>query len=392
MLYRKLGNIDKKVSILGFGCMRLPVGKSKDSGTNIFERSKNIDQEESVKMIHYALEKGVNYFDTAYVYHGGNSETLLGKAIEGYREKILLSTKLPTFMVNKREEFDIILAEQLRRLRTSYLDVYLLHGLNRYCWPKVKEMGVLDHLDRLRREGIIRHVGFSFHDDVKYFKEIVDSYDWDLCQIQYNYLDEQYQAGTEGLEYAAAKGLGIVVMEPLRGGMLTGPIPGEVQTIWDSAEIRRSPAEWALRWVWNRPELSVALSGMTTMEHVTENVRLCDEGYPDSLNEKELSLIHRVKDTYSSMFKVHCTGCAYCMPCPNGVNIPLNFQFYNDLCMFHRSINKIMYNSIPPAQRASNCIECGICEDLCPQHIEIRKELKTVHGALSGEIPAEKTS
>jgi hypothetical protein len=284
-----------------------------------------------------------------------------------------------------------VLDEQLKKLDTTYLDVYLLHGLERQRWAEMKGLGALDFLDRIRADGRARYVGFSFHDDVRLFKEIVDSYDWTLCQVQYNYFDEHYQAGKEGIVYAASKGLGVVVMEPLRGGKLTERIPAEIQAIWGSAEKKRSPAEWALRWVWNHREVSTALSGMTLMDQVKENISLADDGYPDSLSEGELSLIRRVTETYRKMLKVGCTGCAYCMPCKTGVNIPLNFQLYNDTFMFKDpEMNVLLYNHMfSPEQRASNCSECGECEEACPQHIKVIDELKTIHKTLSPPPPVE---
>jgi predicted aldo/keto reductase-like oxidoreductase len=392
MLYRKLGKTDCNVSVLGFGCMRLPIRNGTGSGSDRFNPNIAIDEELATQMVHYAIDRGVNYFDTAYPYHGGKSETFLGKALKGYRQRVLLATKLLPRLVKKREDFDKVLDEQLKKLDTDYLDVYLLHGLGRERWADMKELKALEFLDRIRADGRARYVGFSFHDDVRVFKEIVDSYDWTLCQVQYNYFDEHYQAGKEGVTYAASKGLGVVVMEPLRGGKLTERIPAEVQAIWDSAEKKRSPAEWALRWVWNHPEVSTALSGMTLMSHVKENISLAEDGHPNSLSTQELSLIRRVTETYRKMLKVDCTGCAYCMPCETGVNIPLNFQLYNDTFMFKEpEMNVLLYDHmLSPEQRASNCSECGDCEAQCPQHIKIMDELKTVHKTLSQQTPTEK--
>ena len=392
MLYRKLGKTDCTVSVLGFGCMRLPVRDGTGSSVDRFNPNIAIDEELAAEMVHYAIDRGVNYFDTAYPYHGGKSESFLGKALKGYRQQVLLATKLLPRLVKKREDFDRVLDEQLKRLDTRYLDLYLLHGLDRQRWADMKELGALDFLDRIRADGRARYVGFSFHDDVRVFKEIVDGYDWTLCQVQYNYFDEHYQAGKEGVTYAASKGLGVVVMEPLRGGKLTDRVPKEVQAIWDSAEKKRSPAEWALRWVWNHPEVSTVLSGMTLMNQVKENIGLADDGYPNSLSPQELSIIHQVKETYKKMLTVDCTGCAYCMPCETGVNIPLNFSMYNDTFMFKDpEMNVLLYNQmLSPEQRASNCAECGECEEVCPQHLEIMDELKNVHKTLSQQTPAEK--
>jgi predicted aldo/keto reductase-like oxidoreductase len=384
MLYRKLGKCDAKVSVLGFGCMRLPMIQSKGAA-DIFDPNTPIDEEKASEMIHYAIEQGINYFDTAYPYHGGKSETFLGKTIKGQRDKNMLATKLPTWLVRRADDFEKFLNEQLQKLDTDFLDVYLLHGLDRAGWNKIKDLGVLGFFDKIRADGRAKYLGFSFHDDVRIFKEITDAYDWDLCQIQYNYFDENFQAGREGLEYAASKGLGIVIMEPLRGGKLTEGIPLEVQTIWDSATQKRTAAEWALKWVWNHPQVSMALSGMTTMAQLVENIRIADEATPDSLSAEELALIEQVTQSYRKMLKVGCTSCGYCMPCPAGIHIPMNFSLYNDTFMFKDpEISVMLYNQfLAPEHRASNCAECGECEERCPQHINIMDELKNVHARLA---------
>ena len=384
MLYRKLGKTGCEVSILGFGCMRLPIKDSNQSAADRFDPNKFIDEEKAISLIHYAKAQGINYFDTAYVYHSGKSEPLLGKAVQGFRDEIRIATKLPAWMVKGPEDFDKFLNEQLERLATGYVDFYLLHGLGRETWTKMKELGALRFLDKILGDGRARFAGFSFHDDVRIFKEIVDAYDWAICQIQYNFLDRNYQAGREGLEYAASKGIGVVIMEPLRGGRLAGQIPEKVQTIWDSAPLKRSPAEWALRWVWNHPEVSTALSGMNSMAQLQENLKIAGEGRANSLSPKDLTLIDQVTETYQKMLAIDCTACCYCLPCPQGVNIPHNFRLYNDHHMFKdQEINFILYNRMTaPEQRASNCAECGECEERCPQQIKIIEGLKKVHSAL----------
>lgn len=383
MLYRKMGKTGDNVSALGFGCMRLPMLNCQ-SAVDRWDPNKEIDLEQVDRMIHHALDNGVNYFDTAYPYHGGKSEVVLGERIKGYRDKVMIATKLPTWMAKEESDFEKFLTEQLERLQTDYIDYYLLHGLNRPLWQKMKDMNALPFLDRIKKDGRIRRLGFSFHDDIIIFKEIVDGYDWDMCQIQYNYFDEDYQAGREGLDYAASKGLGVVVMEPLRGGKLTERIPDEIQAMWDSASVRRTPAEWALRWVWNHAAVSTVLSGMSEMGQVVENVRLADGAVADSLTDQELALIGKVKAKYRDMLKIDCTGCAYCMPCPNGVNIPMNFSIYNDTFMFKDpEMSSMLYNfMMSPEQRASGCLECGECEEKCPQQISIMEELKNVHERL----------
>ncbi len=394
MLYRKLGKANLSVSVLGFGCMRLPTENGSGTGADHFDPNKAINEEETIRMIRYAIDQGVNYFDTAYPYHNGKSEPILGRAVQGYRDKVVIATKLPVWLVKEEKDFNKFLDEQMRRLGTDYLDVYLLHGLNRQIWSKMLQLKVFKFLDQIRSNSRIRHVGFSFHDEVKIFKEIVDSYDWEICQIQYNFFDENYQAGREGLTYAASRGLGVVVMEPLRGGKLTDQIPPEVKTIWESAEKKRTPAEWAFRWVWNHSEVSTALSGVSTMGQIIENIRIANEGQPNSLSEKELSTIAQVKEVYRKMLKIDCTGCGYCMPCETGVDIPSNFSLYNDLFMFKNpEINVFLYNElISPERRASACIECGKCEEQCPQHLQIQEGLKVVHKALFREKPAKETA
>jgi hypothetical protein len=385
MLYRELGKTGLIVSILGFGAMRLPLEGSTGGPVGAYDPNAPIDEKEAIRMIEYAVAQGINYFDSAYMYHGGKSEVILGKGLKPYRDKVMISTKLPAIIVKGPEDFDRFLDEQLKRLGTSYVDVYLLHGLHQETWSKVKSMGVLQFLDRVKSDGRARFVGFSFHDDLKVFKEIIDSYEWSLCQIQFNYYDEHSQAGKEGLEYAASKGMGVVVMEPVRGGMLAEPVPDAVQALWDSAAVKRTPAEWALRWVWNHPEVSTALSGMSTMGQVVDNIRTADDGKANSLSQEELALIDEARKAYGRMVKIGCTGCAYCMPCGAGVGIPIVFGKYNDLFVFpHKAeMTATFYNRfLKPEMRASACIECGECEERCPQQIKIRDELKKAHEAL----------
>jgi uncharacterized protein len=378
MLYRTIEKTGDELSILGFGCMRLAGSEAQ------------IDEERATEQIRYAIDHGVNYVDTAYPYHMGTSEPWLGRALgDGYRDKVKLATKLPFWIVNSTEDMENIFNSQLERLQTACIDYYLLHSLNGRVWKKLNGLGVIDLLDRAKDDGRIINTGFSFHGGKDSFKEIVDAYDWDVCQIQYNYLDEDNQAGTEGLKYAAAKGLGVVVMEPLRGGNLAGRTPQEVQAIWDQADIKRTPAEWALRWVWDHPEVSVVLSGMNDEEHIKENLRIADEAYPDSLTEKELRLIGEAEKTYRRLMKVGCTGCGYCLPCPEGVDIPSCFEIYNSKFMFgdKRADMAYMVRHSGVSGRptyASLCTECGTCEELCPQDIEISEMLKDVAEMFDG--------
>ncbi|KAB2951962.1 aldo/keto reductase [Heliorestis acidaminivorans] len=381
MLYRNFGKTNEQVSVLGFGCMRLPLVSTDPS---------QIDEEKAIKMIRHAIDQGVNYIDTAYPYHGtgmasaGESEPFLAKALkDGYRERVKLATKLPSWLIKTREDMDKYLNEQLERLGTKQIDFYLIHSLNATSWPKLEALGVRQFLDQAIQDGRIKYAGFSFHDRVNLFKQIVDAYDWSFCLIQYNYLDENYQAGKEGLQYAASKGLGIAIMEPLRGGKLVNNLPDEALQTFNQGDSQRRPAEWALRWVWNHPEVSVVLSGMTTMEQVLENIKIAQAGQANSLSAKELNIIEQVKHAYKARVKVDCTNCGYCMPCPYGVNIPVNFARYNDYFRFGKADTKEehrkLYSAwVKPEHRAVNCKACEKCESHCPQGIKIVKELKNV--------------
>ncbi|MVX66797.1 aldo/keto reductase [Clostridium chromiireducens] len=380
MLYRTLGKTNEKVSTLGFGCMRLPI---------IDGDTTKIDEEKATEMIRNAIDQGVNYIDTAYPYHGtgmgngGESEPFVGRALkDGYREKVNLATKLPSWAIKTREDMDKYLNEQLERLQTDKIDFYLVHALNKGSWENLKRLGIDEFLNSAIKDGRIRYAGFSFHDKLEVFKEIVDYYDWSFCQIQYNYLDEDFQAGTEGLKYAADRGLGVVIMEPLRGGKIVRDLPEVVTDTFNKAEIKRSPAEWALRWVWNHLEVSVVLSGMNIMDNVTENIRVASEALPNSLTEKELEIMDNVKKAFKERIKVNCTACEYCMPCPAGVNIPKNFAAYNEYNIFLTPATekelKERYNGVALSERADKCVECGKCEGHCPQAIKIRQELKNV--------------
>jgi len=380
MQYRKFGKLDWKVSALGFGAMRLPV---------IGEDQSKINEPEAIKMIRYAVDNGVNYLDSAYLYHMGKSEVLVGKALkDGYRQKIKVATKLPARMVEKYEDFDRILGEQIQRLDIGMIDFYLLHGLDKNGWVKVRDLGVLKWAETQMAKGLIGRLGFSFHDSFEVFKEIIDSYDnWVLAQILYNYMDENEQAGRRGVEYAAGKGLALVVMEPLRGGRLSkDPPPKPVAQVLKSAKRKMRGVEWAFQWVWNQPEISVALSGMSTMEQVVENVKIADRSRPGIYTAADLKVIGQIKEAYKSLCPIPCSNCRYCTPCPNKVEIPRVFQIYNDAVMYDdMKSGQFMYNGmfgIPQDQRADQCVECGECLEKCPQHIEIPEWLKKAHEAL----------
>jgi len=372
--YRSLGAVSARVSALGFGCMRLPT-----TGENA-----NIDEPLATQMLRHAIDQGVNYVDTAYGYHGGNSERLVGRALrDGYRERVLLATKLPHWNVQTYADMDRILNEQLERLQTDHIDAYLLHSLDRAAWTKLFELGVLGWAEGALRDGRIRYLGFSFHDTWAVFKEIVDASDlWSFCQIQYNYMDVDENPGTRGLEYAAARGLGVVVMEPLLGGKLVNP-PAPVQALWDESPTPRSAPDWGLQWVWNHSEVGVVLSGMSTMQHVVENLASASHSGPGTLTAEDLALVERVRATYRDLCPIPCTGCQYCMPCPNGVEIPRNFGLLNQGVMYNTLSNmRERYARMPEDQRASACIGCRECEDKCPQHILISEEMPRVHAVL----------
>ncbi|HWQ21109.1 MAG TPA: aldo/keto reductase, partial [Clostridia bacterium] len=326
MNYRTFGKLDWKPSALGFGTMRLPI---------VGEDPSAIDEHQAIAMLRMGIDGGINYVDTAYPYHGGKSETLVGKALqEGYRDKVHLATKMPSWLIESQTDMTARFEEQLQRMQTDHVEFYLLHALNAARWHKLRDAGVLEWAHERIREGRIGHLGFSFHDSNAVFHEIVDAYqDWAFCQIQYNFLDEQTQAGTEGLQYAASKGMGIVIMEPLRGGKLAAPNTG-ISAMWLAASTERSAAEWALDWVWNHPEVSLLLSGMSTPEQVQQNLDAASRSEAGMLAPGDLDLIARVRDAYDALIRVPCTGCRYCVPCPQGVDIPGMFELVNEGSMF----------------------------------------------------------
>jgi predicted aldo/keto reductase-like oxidoreductase len=364
MQYRRFGRLEWEVSALGFGAMRLPT---------LSDDPADIDEPEATRMVRYGIDHGVNYVDTAWPYHGERSEPFLGRALlDGYRDRVRLATKLPCWEVEKEEDLDKYLNEQLRRLQTDHVDCYLLHSLDHESWPKMRSLGVLPWAENAIADGRIDHLGFSFHDDHKAFVEIVDSYDkWAFCQIQYNYMDTENQAGTKGLRYAASKGLAVVVMEPLLGGRLARP-PQAMEELWLDAPHRRTPADWALQWLWNQPEVSAVLSGMSTMQHVQENLSSADNSGIGVLTEDELALVAKVRDRYRGLCPIPCTDCKYCLPCPSGVNIPRVFEVFSDGVMHGDPEGaRAGYKWIPEAERAKHCTHCQQCEELCPQQIPI---------------------
>jgi predicted aldo/keto reductase-like oxidoreductase len=381
MQYRKFGKLDWKVSALGFGCMRLPT---------LGGDSANIDEPEATRMLHTAIDHGVNYIDTAYSYHGGNSERFVGRMLQGgYRQKVRLATKLPCWKIESADDFTKYLNEQLEKLQTDHIDFYLLHGLHQERWNKMRDLGALSWAEKAIADGRIGHLGFSFHDKYPVLQEIIDASDmWTFCQIQYNYMDIENQAGTKGLRYAASKGLAVVVMEPLLGGKLVNP-PESVQAIWDTASVRRTPADWALQWLWNQPEVSVVLSGMSTLQQVKENIASASASGVNTLPEPSLALFDQVRARYNELCPIPCTKCEYCLPCPNGVDIPRIFAAYNEGMMYDKpDVMRQWYKQwIPAENQASACLECLECEEKCPQSIPISEWMPVVHQVLGEGKP-----
>ena len=377
MQYRSFGKLDWQVSALGFGGMRFPT---------LDKNPANIDEKATIKMIRRAIDGGVNYIDTAQFYHGGMSEVVIGKALkDGYRDKVKICTKLPTFFVRKPEDYEFYLNQQLDRFQLDEFDFYFIQGLNKHSWQIAQKFNLLERAENAMKAGKFGYLGFSFHDDLETFKTIIDGTDlWTSCLIQYNYMDTEYQAGTEGLKYASGKGIAVAVMEPLRGGALAKEPPKSVAEVFERAHIKRSPAEWAFLWLWNQPEVAVALSGMDCMAHVEENLEYADHAAPNSFSDEDHAFIEKIKEKYQEISPIQCTACRYCMPCPNGVNIPKIFSLYNDGYNYenHRASRMFYRQMIPTNEQADQCVDCGECMEKCPQHLPIPEWLEKVHGWL----------
>jgi len=376
MQYRSFPRVPgEPLSLLGFGCMRLPV---------VGGDMKVIDEARALPLVRQAVDRGVNYLDTAYPYHGGESEPFVGRVLkDGYRAKVRLATKLPTWLVRTEADWERLLDEQLKRLDTDHIDFYLLHALSAARWDTVVRHRGLAALERAKADGRIRHFGFSFHDALPVFKTICDAYDWDFCQIQYNFLDEGYQAGSEGLRYAADRDIGIIAMEPLRGGTLATTQPDAVQAVWDRGGERRTPAQWALHWVWNHPEIVTTLSGMNAEGQLHENLAAADAARAGSLTPEALARVEEVRAFYAARVRVPCTTCGYCAPCPTGVAIPEVFSSYNTGAMFNTmKASASLYEMFQTGHTGDLCAACGECEPKCPQQIPIREKLAEAHAAL----------
>ena len=378
MNYRK-DKYGNELSVLGFGCMR-------------FQRKMGqIDMEEMERELLLAIDRGVNYFDTAYIYPG--SEAALGKVLEknGLRRKIHIATKLPHYLVTGKNGFEKLFSEELRRLRTDYIDYYLIHMLNdEKSWNRLVQLGILEWIAEKKASGQIRQLGFSYHGNSDMFCRVLDVYDWDFCQIQYNYLDEHTQAGRKGLNYAHSKGLPVIIMEPLRGGKLVNNLPEKALKAFASMPEKRSPAEWGLRWLWNQPEVTVVLSGMNSVDMVQENIRTASDVRIGEQGAAEQKLYATVVKAINEKMKVGCTGCGYCQPCPKGVDIPGIFSLYNRWYSENKTAARWDYIKVTTLRKnatgASACIGCGKCEQHCPQAIAVRQELKNAQAALEGPV------
>ena len=387
-----MGSLGWEVSALGFGAMRLPV-----------DQSSHLKENEAINMIRYAIDQGLNYIDTAYSYHGGQSEVIVGKALEEeYREKVHLTTKLPIWMVKRKSHFERYFDRQVKRLQSNP-DIYLFHGLNKQRFEKIQELNLMENMEKARDEGKIKHIGFSFHDSYEVFKEIIDSYSWDCCQIQLNYIDVNYQAGIKGLRYASNKGIAVIIMEPIRGGKLAISeeelnYRHEIKNVLNNSSVDRTMANWALQFLWDQPEVSVVLSGMSNMQQVIENIQSAKNSGINKLNESELKTIHDLRDAYKSYNLVPCTGCGYCIPCPNGVAIPSIMNVVNEMGYWGKTNShryEMMYNRMAKTPEdlkgrldsgdetegaASLCTQCNECLDKCPQNINIPNVMDLING------------
>jgi predicted aldo/keto reductase-like oxidoreductase len=381
MEYRKFNKFDKPVSLFGIGCMRFPMIQTGDGAV--------VDEEQSIQMIRYGIDHGVNYIDTAYPYHNGESELIVAKALKnGYRDRTYLATKLPVWLVEKYDDMERFLDIQLNKLETDCIDFYLLHALNKSRWDSLMELKVLDFMEKAKANGKIKYICFSFHDNNKTFKEIINAYDWDMCQIQMNIMDMDEQATVEGLKYAGDKNIPVVIMEPLKGGKLANRVPDEIGQIYGQSRIKRTPVDWAFRWLYNFPQVAVILSGVSSMEQLKDNLRIFNDAKANCMDEEELALIEQVRQAYLKGIKIPCTGCEYCLPCPQRVSIPRIFDLVNSAFMYMSekdSKNNYQRFIVNDGNDASKCVECGQCENVCPQNIPIMQKLKESHIFLTGQ-------
>ena len=377
MKYRTMGKLGIEASAFGLGCMRFNGAASGDSV---------IDEEKAISLIRRAIDGGVTYLDTAYVYLSRTSEIVLGKALkDGYREKVTIATKMPSEAVHDRASMEALLSEELGKLQIDHIDFYLMHGINKEKWEYFKSIGAPQFFDDMKKAGKIRYKCFSFHGPYDEFEYILNDYDWDMVQIQYNFMDINNQAGTKGLELAGKKGIPVVIMEGLLGGRLS-KAPSNVQALYDAFPVKRSPVEWAFRWLCNHPEVSVVLSGCNEESQIDDNLRIFDTVESGIMSEEELKLMDNVREAYISRTKIGCTGCRYCMPCPNGVNIPGIFSAWNNASLYDTD-PKTDWNIRQIREKnhgADHCIGCGACEAACPQHLNIIESLQTAWQEMNG--------
>ena len=374
---------------LGIGAMRLPT------------KNNSIDRESAQEFILYAIENGVNYIDTAYAYHGGESESFLGDLLSlsgsdgvKYRDKIKLSTKLPSWMVRSREDMDAFLNEQLRKLQTDFIDYYYVHSVDLSTILRLKDLGLYEFLEKAKADGKISNIGFSYHGSPHEFKTLIDDFPWDMVLVQYNYLDVNAQAGIRGIQYAYENDIAVFVMEPLKGGLLAGELPLEVSALFDEVDSSKSSVDWALSWVFNQKEITCVLSGMGSLDQMKENMSIAERVEIGSLSDEEIDVLDKAQGIFNSMMKINCTGCGYCLPCPKGVNIPDCFNVYNEKYLFnkkafgvlpHAMVNYYMVvGGITNKQASAGlCNHCGRCKRLCPQSIDIPNELDRVNQNLN---------
>lgn len=375
MQYRKIPKTGEEISVLGFGCMRFATKFGK------------IDVELAKSQILQAIDSGVNYLDTAWFYHMGESESFLGERILNgeYRQKVNIATKMPCFMISKKKQIEEIFQSQLKKLNVEQIDYYLLHALNLEIFKKMLNFDIIDFINEMKKQGKIKYMGFSFHGTHKDFIEIIDSYDWDFCQVQFNILDENFQAGTEGIKYAASKNIGVFVMSPLRGGALSLKMPPDAKKLYSNAKISKTPTDWALSFILNHEEITMVLSGMNDEKHIMENIETATNTLPNSFTDYENEIIKKVQAIFNEKLIVKCTGCDYCNECPKKINIKAAFKSLNDHSMFSKTLSKFVYiftavvqNKDGKTHWASDCISCKKCEKVCPQNLEICKDLKLV--------------
>ena len=368
MQYRTFKKLDREVSLLGMGAMRLP--ETEDG---------QINEPEAIDIIRSAIDAGINYVDTAFGYHNGKSEGLVGKALkDGYREKVLLADKMPIWLAKDEEHMKEMFQTQLERLDTDYIDMYLVHSVNKPNWKRIKKLNLMPFLEEMKAAGKIKHIGFSFHDSYELFEEVLDSYPWEFCQIQLNYMDKDIQAGVKGLKLAAEKGLSVIIMEPLKGGKLTTGIPPTVQELWNNAPVKRTPAEWGFKWLANMPEVTLILSGMSSREQLQQNIATVSAADLNVLSDEERELIDKVSDEYNRLIKYSCTGCEYCLPCPQKLKIPDLIDTLNEWNIYGQNpATKMEYIEwVPEGRHASDCISCKACEKKCPQGLPIAQIMK----------------